>query len=185
MTLRGKRSCFRAWQSSGRYKGDTYGFDVCGKHYIGFDHQPTLQTRWLPQRPRDGLDYYHVGLTLRAGNIALISTTEYTIREITTDGKYWTTVLYRRLHLNTTRLVDEKKKVRRKMISIDAGSQMYKVEAFYHFRTNWCPLLSGSWNAQAGTVLRQKHTDWCLRDEHGKTRDYGRWRTETKSAKWP
>ena len=81
----------------------------------------------------DGMDYYHVGFTLGAGNMApfikdsIWYSKNYTKWEILDNGPLRTTF---RLEFDDW-LVDEKKMKAIKTISLDAGSQLNKIEVKY------------------------------------------------------
>jgi hypothetical protein len=116
-------------------KGDAYGLDVWVKRKaeLVIDRRYKLEKYHVDNG--DGLDYYHVGHTLGAGNIAPIVNNEiiysknYHRYKILDNGPLRTTFIleYDAWQVDGIPVTSTKK------ISIDAGSQMNKIEVNYNF----------------------------------------------------
>jgi hypothetical protein len=154
-------------------KGDAYGFDVWGKRTSDLIINRRYQHGDYHNDRGDGLDYYHVGLTLGAGNISPIINDK-----IYYSGNYHRWKILDNGPLRTTFileydewLVDGKKVTSEKKISIDAGSQMYKVEAFYHFQDESLPLAIGIVKRPEAGMITLNETHGLMsywEPEHGK-----------------
>jgi Domain of unknown function (DUF4861) len=117
-------------------KGDAYGFDV----WVKRTDKLIINTRYKHGNYHndlgDGLDYYHVGKTLGAGNIA-----PYINGEVVYSKNYHRWKLLDTGALRTTFIleydawtVDGMSLTCTKKISLDAGSQMNRVEVTYDFQ---------------------------------------------------
>lgn len=116
-------------------KGDAYGLDV----WVKRTDKLVIDTRYKGNKYHvdngDGLDYYHVGLTLGAGNIApmvkdeIIYSKNYHRYKVLENGPLRTSFI---LEYDPWK-VDGMDVSCTKKITIDAGSQLYKVEVNYDF----------------------------------------------------
>jgi hypothetical protein len=116
-------------------KGDAYGFDVWSKR----TDKLIIDTRYkhgdYHHDLGDGLDYYHVGLTLGAGNIApfhdntIVYSKNYHNYKVLDNGPLRSTF---ELAYDAWQ-VGDKSVTATKRISIDAGSQMNKIEVKYNY----------------------------------------------------
>lgn len=115
---------------------DAYGFDV----WVKRTDQLVLDRRYrmgdYHNDHGDGMDYYHVGFSLGAGNIA-----PYTNDSIWYSGNYrgWKILENGPLRSTFQLIYDEWNVAAQKVsvvktLTIDAGSQLHKVEASYHFQ---------------------------------------------------
>lgn len=130
---------FRAYgKALEKTEGDAYGFDV----WVKSTSQLVLNNRYKRNDYHvdhgDGLDYYHVGYTLGAGNMAPF--VKDTIRY---SGNYHNWKILDNGPLRTTfQLVYDSwnaggiKVQAIKTISIDAGSQLNRIENLYTFNDN-------------------------------------------------
>jgi len=108
----------------------------------------------------DGMDYYHVGLTLGAGNIApylndsIYYSRNYVRWKILDNGPLRTTF---QLEYDDWDVAGKKVKAI-KTISLDAGSQLSKIEASYHYADSAAlPLVVG--------IIKRKDPGTLLFDE--------------------
>jgi hypothetical protein len=108
----------------------------------------------------DGMDYYHVGLTLGAGNIApylndsIYYSRNYVRWKILDNGPLRTTF---QLEYDTWDVAGKQVKAT-KTISLDAGSQLNKVQAFYTYSdTSALPIAVG--------IIKRKDPGTLLLDE--------------------
>jgi hypothetical protein len=116
-------------------KGDAYGLDVWVKRTSDLIIDRRYKHGDYHHDLGDGLDYYHVGRTLGAGNIApivkdeIIYSKNYHRWQIIDSGAIRTTFIleYDAWDVNGIAVTVTKK------ISIDAGSQMNKIEVMYNF----------------------------------------------------
>jgi hypothetical protein len=116
-------------------KGDAYGLDV----WVKRTDKLVIDTRYKGDKYHvdngDGLDYYHVGHTLGAGNIApmvkdeIIYSKNYHRYKVLENGPLRTSFV---LEYDPWK-VDGIDVSCTKKFTIDAGSQMYKVEVNYDF----------------------------------------------------
>jgi Domain of unknown function (DUF4861) len=116
-------------------KGDAYGLDV----WVKRTDKLVIDTRYKGEKYHidngDGLDYYHVGHTLGAGNIApivkdeVIFSKNYHRYKVLDNGPLRTSFV---LEYDAWK-VDGMDVIATKKITIDAGSQMNKIEVNYDF----------------------------------------------------
>jgi hypothetical protein len=116
-------------------KGDAFGLDV----WVKRTNKLIIDTRYkhgdYHNDLGDGLDYYHVGKTLGAGNIApfvkneIIYSANYHRWKVLDNGPIRTSFVleYDAWKVNSVNVTATKK------ITLDAGSQMNKIEITYHF----------------------------------------------------
>ena len=119
-------------------KGDAYGLDV----WVKRTNKLIIDTRYkhgdYHHDLGDGLDYYHVGHTLGAGNIApvigdkIIYPKNYHRYKILDNGPLRTTFV---LEYDPWMVGNREVSVSKK-ISIDAGSQMNKIEVNFEYQGN-------------------------------------------------
>jgi hypothetical protein len=116
-------------------KGDAYGLDVWVKRTSDLIIDRRYKHGDYHHDLGDGLDYYHVGRTLGAGNIApivkdeVIYSKNYHRWQIIDSGAIRTTFM---LEYDAWD-VDGRAVTATKKITIDAGSQMNKIELMYNF----------------------------------------------------
>jgi hypothetical protein len=127
-------------------KGDAYGFDVWSKRTNELIIDRRYKHGDYHHDLGDGLDYYHVGLTLGAGNIAPILGDEikysknYHRYKVLDNGPLRTSFV---LEYDPWQ-VGELSVSSTKKISIDAGSQMNKVEVDFNYAgTESLPVVVG------------------------------------------
>jgi Domain of unknown function (DUF4861) len=116
-------------------KGDAYGLDV----WVKRTDKLVINTRYKGDKYHvdngDGMDYYHVGHTLGAGNIApivkdeIIYSKNYHRYKVLDNGPLRTTFV---LEFDAWK-VDGIDVTATKKFTIDAGSQMNKIEVNYDF----------------------------------------------------
>ncbi|NJM78442.1 MAG: DUF4861 domain-containing protein [Flavobacterium sp.] len=140
-------------------KEDAYGYDVWVKRTDKMVINERYKIGKYHEDLGNGMDYYHVGLTLGAGNIA-----PYYNDSIVYSGNYQQWKVLDNGPLRTSfELVYSEWKVgnssikQSKIISIDAGSQLSKIENKY-------TLVSDSIAAVVG-IVKRKEKDVILLDE--------------------
>lgn len=116
-------------------KGDAYGFDVWSKRTNELIIDRRYKHGDYHHDLGDGLDYYHVGLTLGAGNIApivgdeVVYSKNYHRFKVLDNGPLRSTFV---LEFDAWEVGGLSVSATKK-ISIDAGSQMNKIEVDYKF----------------------------------------------------
>ncbi len=116
-------------------KGDAYGLDVWVKRTDKLVLNDRYKRGKYHEDIGDGMDYYHVGLTLGAGNVApylndsVYYPANYHRWKILDNGPIRTTFVleYDAWDVNGTSITATKK------ITLDAGSQMNRIEATYRY----------------------------------------------------
>lgn len=138
---------FRAYgKALEKTKGDAYGFDIWVKRTDKLVLNERYKSEDYHKDNGNGLDYYHVGLTLGAGNMA-----PYVKDTIRYSGNYdqWKVLdngpLRSTFKLNyNTWDVDGMKVKATKTISLDAGSQLNRIENVYTYEnSNALPVVVG------------------------------------------
>ena len=126
-------------------KGDAYGIDVWVKRTDSLIIDKRYGHGDYHNDRGDGLDYYHVGKTLGAGNVApmvndkIYYSGNYTNYEVLANGPLRTRF---RLKYNEWDVNGKKTNVV-KEITLDAGSQYNKIKATYSFVGDTLPLAIG------------------------------------------
>ena len=116
-------------------KGDAYGNDIWVKRTDKMILDKRYKSEDYHKDSGDGLDYYHVGFTLGAGNMA-----PYVKDSVRYSGNYHQWKIMDNGPLRSTfKLsydawdIDGLKVVATKTISLDAGSQLYRLENVYTY----------------------------------------------------
>ena len=116
-------------------KGDAFGLDIWVKRTDKMILNKRYKSEDYHKDSGDGLDYYHVGFTLGAGNMA-----PYVKDSVRYSGNYHHWKMMDNGPLRSTFIlgydtwdVDGLKVKATKTISIDAGSQFYKLENVYTY----------------------------------------------------
>ncbi|UWY26981.1 DUF4861 domain-containing protein [Flavobacterium sp. TR2] len=155
---------FRAYgKALEKTEGDAYGFDVWVKNTSSLVLNDRYKRNDYHIDHGDGLDYYHVGYTLGAGNMAPF--VKDTIRY---SGNYHRWKILDNGPLRTTfQLIYDSwnaggiKVQAIKTISIDAGSQLNRIENLYTFNDNK-PL-----SVVVGIIRREKAGAILLNEQQG------------------
>ena len=144
-------------------KGDAYGLDIWVKRTDRMILNERYKSEDYHKDNGDGLDYYHVGYTLGAGNMA-----PYVKDSIRYSGNYHHWKIMDNGPLRSTFIlgydlwdVDGLKVKATKTISLDAGSQLYKLENVYTY-VNGKPL-----PVVAGIIKRPETGIISLNEQEG------------------
>lgn len=141
-------------------KENAYGYDV----WVKSINKMVLNDRYAKGNYHvdqgNGMDYYHVGLTLGAGNMApyyndsIVYSGNYQQWKVLDNGPLRTSfeLVYEDWNVGNSSIKQTK------IISIDAGSQLNKIENSYTFTT------LDSLKAVAG-IIKRKRNDVILADE--------------------
>lgn len=145
------RIAFRAYGPALQATGEkAYGFDIWVKRVpdlvVKERYRKELEERISYHTDHgDGLDYYAVGPTLGAGTPALLVNDSiaypycYATYDIVDNGplRFTVKLTYHPQMINNTAVVEHR------TVSLDAGSQLNKIEVFYKNLTDTLPVVAG------------------------------------------